>query len=233
MAAAAPANALVYLKFAESASGATMNWTRDADLVGGNLTAGGTVILTIFGNELTNGPLSIETNFTLTGRDDGVATKNFQDRNQWFVDGSFSFLSTSAFEYNGINYAAGTNVLSASFLDADFGGNGTVGSFKAQDGVDASVNYSSSVLTQQAAYTLDTFVFEFNGNNTGQPFAATGCPVADTGVCTTSLRNIGGGVRGSFSAAVPEPGTWALMILGFGGAGAMLRTRRRELTAAA
>jgi hypothetical protein len=26
---------------------------------------------------------------------------------------------------------------------------------------------------------------------------------------------------------VPEPGTWALMILGFGGAGAMLRARRR------
>jgi hypothetical protein len=31
---------------------------------------------------------------------------------------------------------------------------------------------------------------------------------------------------------VPEPGTWALMILGFGGAGAMLRRNRREALAA-
>jgi len=33
-------------------------------------------------------------------------------------------------------------------------------------------------------------------------------------------------------AAVPEPDAWALMILGFGGAGAMLRTRRRGAAAA-
>ena len=31
------------------------------------------------------------------------------------------------------------------------------------------------------------------------------------------------------SAAVPEPASWALMILGFGAAGAMLRTRRTRL----
>jgi hypothetical protein len=32
--------------------------------------------------------------------------------------------------------------------------------------------------------------------------------------------------------AVPEPGTWALMIMGFGGVGAMLRSRRRQGLAA-
>jgi hypothetical protein len=34
---------------------------------------------------------------------------------------------------------------------------------------------------------------------------------------------------GGTVAAIPEPGTWALMILGFGGAGAMLRSRRSLL----
>lgn len=33
--------------------------------------------------------------------------------------------------------------------------------------------------------------------------------------------------------AVPEPGTWALMILGFGGAGAMLRSNRRRFATVA
>ena len=34
------------------------------------------------------------------------------------------------------------------------------------------------------------------------------------------------------TAAVPEPGAWALMIMGFGGAGAMIRRRRVALVAA-
>jgi hypothetical protein len=34
-------------------------------------------------------------------------------------------------------------------------------------------------------------------------------------------------------AAVPEPGTWALMIAGFGGAGAVLRRRRQQVALAA
>lgn len=41
------------------------------------------------------------------------------------------------------------------------------------------------------------------------------------------------GVVGTFGGAVPEPGTWALMIMGFGGAGAMLRSRRRSLALSA
>ncbi|MBL8554525.1 MAG: PEP-CTERM sorting domain-containing protein [Phenylobacterium sp.] len=36
----------------------------------------------------------------------------------------------------------------------------------------------------------------------------------------------------TIGTAVPEPGTWALMILGFGGAGAVLRTQRRKLATA-
>ena len=39
----------------------------------------------------------------------------------------------------------------------------------------------------------------------------------------------GGEIRGFLVAGVPEPGTWALMLAGFGLAGTALRSRRRSL----
>lgn len=42
----------------------------------------------------------------------------------------------------------------------------------------------------------------------------------------------GGEIRGQFAAFVPEPASWALMIAGFGLAGAAARTRRRSGLAA-
>lgn len=48
---------------------------------------------------------------------------------------------------------------------------------------------------------------------------------------TTSSATYAGTLAFTPTAAVPETGTWALMIMGFGGAGAMIRMRRRALTA--
>lgn len=44
---------------------------------------------------------------------------------------------------------------------------------------------------------------------------------------TGSLTVNAGSVLVPLAAAVPEPATWGLMILGFGGVGAMVRTRKR------
>src|SRR5205085_10749766 len=65
----------------------------------------------------------------------------------------------------------------------------------------------------------------FSGNISGVGFDAT------PGVFTFSTQ--GGNVT-TFSAstvAVPEPGTWALMLLGFGGIGMAMRRRRRPALA--
>lgn len=57
------------------------------------------------------------------------------------------------------------------------------------------------------------------------------------GIKSVSFGSIGGGGSSvyadnfSFDTAVPEPSTWALMILGFGSAGAAMRRRRRPVAA--
>lgn len=81
------------------------------------------------------------------------------------------------------------------------------------------------------ALTSGTFNLDGNGQNyfniTGTQgstfggFRVTLNP-ADTGV--GALQNVR--VQTSVAAAVPEPGTWALMLLGFGGVGVSLRRRR-------
>jgi hypothetical protein len=38
--------------------------------------------------------------------------------------------------------------------------------------------------------------------------------------------------NGTFSTAVPEPASWAMMLVGFGGLGVAMRTRRKALVAA-
>jgi len=75
------------------------------------------------------------------------------------------------------------------------------------------------------------------GGGTGRFLGATG----DLDVVGTLTLGMVGGQRVSIgegaisglidAPAIPEPGTWALMIAGFGAAGSALRTRRRVLAA--
>jgi hypothetical protein len=63
---------------------------------------------------------------------------------------------------------------------------------------------------------LDSFTFNRPGLSNARLYDTDGPPEPCVGNC--------GGVPG-----VPEPATWALMIIGFGGAGALIRRRRGQL----
>jgi hypothetical protein len=72
-----------------------------------------------------------------------------------------------------------------------------------------------------------------NFDNAVRNFASSAGPFTfalnDVSISSNSATQI---ISGQIQAAVPEPGTWAMMLLGFGGMGVALR-RRRKLTSIA
>jgi hypothetical protein len=67
---------------------------------------------------------------------------------------------------------------------------------------------STSLKLANALLTVGTYTFSFTGNNTSASGTLTG--------------------NATISAALPEPGTWGMMILGFGAVGMAMRGRRRR-----
>lgn len=119
----------------------------------------------------------------------------------------------------------GDIILSATFTNAWIQGTGSSGSFDVttvSPYVTGTVtNIYSDVFSFGNTNEFD-FAYTLTGANLGNP--------APGG----SYGSFNAGSSASFSAGiVPEPATWALMIAGFGGAGAMLRSRRRQLAAVA
>ena len=92
--------------------------------------------------------------------------------------------------------------------------------------------------------TLDNTGFSFNGNGTGANGSSLGSfslvllpPVEGQYAGTFAITPQGGGngqvnaqgfATGSFTGSVPEPTTWAMMIVGLGLAGAMMRRQPRR-----
>lgn len=92
------------------------------------------------------------------------------------------------------------------------------------------IQYETAGLGQQLL-TINTNGQNFTGiyGTAGERFQALGFvsnPITDGIGSFQQLRL--GDVRGPAVAAVPEPGTWAMLLIGFGGIGSALRRRKRN-----
>jgi PEP-CTERM motif-containing protein len=146
---------------------------------------------------------------------------------QTALNGSFSFTYTGAtianFNGSGVTLVHNSNLLSGIFTNAWIQGAGGSGSFNLSPTNGGVLTYASfydhnsqNPATQEFAWNLlsATPAFGANSNKALKTFRANG--------------------GGNFSGGgVPEPATWGLMIVGFGGLGLVLRTNRRPAHAKA
>ncbi len=109
-----------------------------------------------------------------------------------------------------------TNLLTINFTNAFlWGPNGASG-----------VNYIDSTATGSVVFTSD--FMDFTGYNIrdfsfGLSGLAPPLQIGNNGL----LRSFTADTAGTFSVGIPEPATWAMMIMGFVGVGSALRSRRK------
>jgi len=132
----------------------------------------------------------------------------------------------------------GNPTITVGGLPANFGTNGSqaAGSHH-EDGLGffdyvvnwTGVNSNSSLSVQDLSFTVTGTnpVLDFNTVGTDHIFFSVDIArVAPNGAVSTGV------VGATLKAGVPEPATWAMMLVGFGGMGALLRHRRRQGVAA-
>lgn len=161
------------------------------------------------------------------------------------IAGTFSFISDAPVTIEGTTYAVGANLLSGSFnLGTIAGQSGaTSGALSSSvEGSGADIVYTSDFVSfanttnRDLSLSLTSIVSLVNSVNRGLNNTST------TGVGPNALRSFRATATGSFSsdpapgvtvfAAVPEPQSWAMFVVGFGLVGFGYRRRQQAIATA-
>lgn len=167
-----------------------------------------------------------DTAVTLTFGDDKISDASGEGT---YAGGATSADGTSSHVWDGATF---TDTFSFTLPTGSVGFSGISIAFSAL----AALNFDS--VTFNGVTLTRTNTPQGNGGNLAVFSSAVPLPVFAGGPQVLVVKGAGGANAswagsGTFEpAAVPEPATWALMITGFGGAGVMLRSRRRQAFAA-
>ena len=226
--AAASANATTFADFSPTNSDANLAWTSTGPASGALATIGAGASANVYFSFLNPGVNSLhglDAVFTLTATSNQAATLSGSGNlNQDNVNGSFSFVYSGAtpLVLGGHTYLTGANLLSGVYSGANLVGPAGGGTTSFQNST-----LAGGVIT----YTSD---FEtFTGGPRGFSLALTSVIPSLSATPGSSLDSFTGVADGSFRAGVPEPATWALMLIGIGGVGGLARRRASRVPAAA
>ena len=232
--ASVPATAQVEFAFftpVPSSTGGIVNFKDDG---AGNLESVSASTATVFAFDLT--PLAnfgnLQSTFDFTATQAGPATTSPSGEITAAFDGSFSYVYSGPTTTMGaITLTTGELLLSGTFTNATFSGlTGASGAGLEDDSISGMVTYASAIPTKDLPLEAK-----------GQSFAMAFIDISPILAIQSSgnLRNflaVGGGtfssdVSGPGGGGTPEPATWALMLIGMGGIGAVVRYRSRRVPA--
>jgi hypothetical protein len=191
-------------------------WTAGGAPGTGTLTVSDQLVLLNFSNAIFADGVGQDAYLTFSAVADGDPLQEEGDGTfrQTGLDGTFEFRTAAG--------GGGDLLLSGIFTGAWLSGKDDAGAFMTV--LNGGTLELSSGVADLSAFFDDSASFSFSGVVPG---------FGDVGDDNALDNFTATGFSATFSAAVPEPTTWALMIMGFGGAGAMLRSRRRALVTAA
>ena len=189
--------------------------------------------------QVTSAPLF---NYTLDGNtnnltlDGPLRFNNLLTGETFLTTGTLRASSTSALVQNApqfqqqgfagfIRFTDGaTNYLTATFSDAifSFDGDGSSGSLISTD-PSSPISYTSDII-DVSGFTSRDFGFNISG-------AFPGFSIEQNGMGSPFVSSLSGSFSGSTAGAVPEPDSWAMLIVGFGLTGMAARRRQRSLKA--
>jgi hypothetical protein len=184
------ADASVLLIFGQTGLGDTVTATRTGSST--TITSDTTVDIDEIDAAITT---PISATFTLTATNSGPATTSGGEITQRY-NGTFSITNGA------------TNYLSGTFSDAVFGSGGALTLSASNPSPTQSVTFTSNVI---APSLIDAF-----DRAASLSFTDVGPQAA---IVSGTLGSFHSDVSGDFSATVPEPSTWAMMLLGFAGLG--------------
>jgi len=147
---------------------------------------------------------------------------------QAFAGGTVSFTNTAAFMLGSTTYAAGSNILSLTFTGGEMTATvpGTAGNALVSIPGDGFSNVTSDFLAFPPTQLTD---FSISLANVIPGFCIGSCGIG--GQQTVRFQNFTARGSGDFTATIPEPGTWLMLLVGFGMVG--FAARRRQVAAAA
>jgi hypothetical protein len=227
---AASAQALTFADYGAASSDANLDWTQSMSLTSGvlNSTASASAFFTFLAPGLTT-LANLPATFTLSAAAPAVdpAVSAFGQVAEQNLSGAFSFTysGSTPLVVGSHTFTTGANLLSGTFSGAELVGPANGSTSSLQDAIfsGGSISYTSDFAafdgTGDKAFSLElTSVLPFFGATAGN--ALNSFSAVSTGSFASDISTVGG-------AGVPEPMTWAVMLLGFGGIGAAARHKRR------